>query len=375
MVELVDTRDLKSLGQKWLCGFESRSRHHNHLYTMKKTHIYHILTSFFILTFLFLITSCGTRKGHFKLEGKFLHMNQGEIYVYSTDGLISGIDTIKIEGGSFAYEIPCEDKGTLVLVFPNYSQHPVFAESGKSVSLKADASHLKEMEVKGNDDNNLMTDFRKRISNLSPPEIRESAKDFITENPESLVSNWLLINYWINNPQANYKEAVELLDRLIAAQPRNGEIKKLAQKLKSICNSNIGSRLPAFTEYDINDNLIASRTLAVSPVSVISVWANWNYESENVQRVLHQLERQSKGQLKLLSINIDACKQDCKNAIKQDSITWPTVCDGEMLEGKLIKQLGLTCIPGNLVIQNGKIIARNLQTTDLENKIKQLLHM
>ena len=27
MVELVDTRDLKSLDQKWLCGFESRSRH------------------------------------------------------------------------------------------------------------------------------------------------------------------------------------------------------------------------------------------------------------------------------------------------------------------------------------------------------------
>ena len=24
MVELVDTRDLKSLGQKWLCGFKSR---------------------------------------------------------------------------------------------------------------------------------------------------------------------------------------------------------------------------------------------------------------------------------------------------------------------------------------------------------------
>ncbi len=27
MVELVDTRDLKSLSQEWLCGFESRSRH------------------------------------------------------------------------------------------------------------------------------------------------------------------------------------------------------------------------------------------------------------------------------------------------------------------------------------------------------------
>ena len=29
MVESVDTRDLKSLGQKWLCGFESRSRHYS----------------------------------------------------------------------------------------------------------------------------------------------------------------------------------------------------------------------------------------------------------------------------------------------------------------------------------------------------------
>ena len=31
MVELVDTRDLKSLGQEWLCGFESRSRHRHYI--------------------------------------------------------------------------------------------------------------------------------------------------------------------------------------------------------------------------------------------------------------------------------------------------------------------------------------------------------
>ena len=28
---MVDTRDLKSLDQEWLCGFESRSRHKKHL--------------------------------------------------------------------------------------------------------------------------------------------------------------------------------------------------------------------------------------------------------------------------------------------------------------------------------------------------------
>ena len=28
---MVDTRDLKSLGQQWLCGFDSRPRHENTL--------------------------------------------------------------------------------------------------------------------------------------------------------------------------------------------------------------------------------------------------------------------------------------------------------------------------------------------------------
>ena len=29
MVESVDTKDLKSFGQKWLCGFKSHSRYNN----------------------------------------------------------------------------------------------------------------------------------------------------------------------------------------------------------------------------------------------------------------------------------------------------------------------------------------------------------
>ena len=55
-------------------------------------------------------------------------MNQGEFYVYSPDGAITGIDTIRVQGGRFAYEIPCEEEGTIVIVLPNYSEIPVFVE-------------------------------------------------------------------------------------------------------------------------------------------------------------------------------------------------------------------------------------------------------
>ena len=78
---------------------------------------------YFILLSLLLV-SCGTRSGHFKMEGHLLHMNQGELYVYSPDGAIDGLDTIKIEGGRFTYEIPSQFDATLVIIFPNFSTQP-----------------------------------------------------------------------------------------------------------------------------------------------------------------------------------------------------------------------------------------------------------
>ena len=124
----------------------------------------------YILVFSLLLVSCGTRSGYFKMEGRFLHMNQGELYVYSPDGGVDGLDTIKIEAGRFAYEKPCSKPSTLIVIFPNYSTQPIFAESGEAVEVKADASHLKEMEVEGTEENELMTKFRKQIANASPPQ-------------------------------------------------------------------------------------------------------------------------------------------------------------------------------------------------------------
>ena len=43
-----------------------------------------------------LLVSCGTDGKHFKFEGRFLHLNQGEFYLYSEDGAVSGTGTIQV---------------------------------------------------------------------------------------------------------------------------------------------------------------------------------------------------------------------------------------------------------------------------------------
>ena len=325
------------------------------------------------LIFIIALTSCGVSSGHFKLEGKFLNMNQGEFYVYSTDGGIDGVDTIKVVGGRFSYEMPCTENHTLMIVFPNFSEQPIFAESGESVELKGDASHLKEMEIKGTKANELMTKFRKSVLGNTPPQESAQAETFIKDNAGSVVCLYLIKKYFIANIKPDYKKALSLLSICEKEQPKNTQLAKLKQQVNMMKDASVGANLPVFTAYDINGKLVSSTELSSAPVAAIYTWATYNYDSQSVQRELKNRQRNSQGKLKLMSFCLDGAKSICKNNIKYDSISWPVVCNGEMLEDKNLKKLGLTSLPDNIIIQNGKIIARGLNKQELYNKLDQLL--
>lgn len=318
----------------------------------------------FLLLVLILI-SCGTRSGHFKMEGRFLHMNQGELYVYSPDGGIDGLDTIKIEAGRFAYEIPCSKPATLVIIFPNYSVQPIFAESGGSVEVKADASHLKEMEVKGTDDNELMTKFRKQIANSSPPDELKYAIQFIKDHPESTVSVYLLNRYLIQTETPDYKQAANLLKILLKEQPGNVTLGRLQRQISGLGTLKVGDKLPNFTAKDVNGKLINNATLANQTI-IISTWAAWSYESLDFQRALNDAVKA--GKIAALGISVDANPKDVRQALKNDDITFPNVCDGKMLSTPLLKSFGLTTVPDNIVVRNGKIIERGITANTVRQR-------
>ena len=318
----------------------------------------------FLLLVLILI-SCGTRSGHFKMEGRFLHMNQGELYVYSPDGGIDGLDTIKIEAGRFAYEIPCSKPATLVIIFPNYSVQPIFAESGGSVEVKADASHLKEMEVKGTDDNELMTKFRKQIANSSPPDELKYAIQFIKDHPESTVSVYLLNRYLIQTETPDYKQAANLLKILLKEQPGNVTLGRLQRQISGWGTLKVGDKLPNFTAKDVNGKLINNATLANQTI-IISTWAAWSYESLDFQRALNDAVKA--GKIAALGISVDANPKEVRQALKNDDITFPNVCDGKMLSTPLLKTFGLTTVPDNIVVRNGKIIERGITANTVRQR-------
>lgn len=300
-------------------------------------------------------------------------MNQGQFYVYSPDGAISGIDTIMVQGGRFAYEIPCEEEGTIVIVLPNYSEIPVFVEPGKSVDLKADASHIKDIEVTGTDTNDRMTKWRKNTSSQSPDGLVKQAEQFIKDNPSSIISRWLLRKYFIVTAKPNLKKARELVKLMSEKADKDASVVRLSVGLENV-PLQVGDELPVFTAKDLKGKSVQASQYRLGK-TVILVWATWDYEgqsiSRRVARKIEEMKSQGKQVPKVLGISIDASAVDAKKTVGSDSTAWSTICDGLMWKSPVVKAIGTTKVPDNFVIENGKVKACHLSNDELLKEIEK----
>ena len=328
---------------------------------------------FLIAVFYFLLVSCGPDGNSFRIEGRLRHMNQGEFLVYSPDGGINGIDTIKVHEGRFAYETRLHDKATFVVIFPNFSELAVLGEPGKTAEIKGDASHMKEMTVKGTEDNEEMTKIRMVINRLTPPEIPKAVEAFIKEHRSSQASIYLLKRYFIADRQPDYRKAAQLTKMLLETNPKNGQLIELDKQLKVLRGASLQT-LPQFTATDVKGLRVSDNNLKAQ-VNVVTAWASWNYQSTDMQRRLKDKKKKYGDKLAVVSICLDGCPADCRRmVVSRDSLKWSTVCDGRMWQTPLLSKFGFSDVPANIVADSrGRVLERNLTPQKLDEKLEELL--
>ena len=372
----------------------------------------------FTLVAALVCTSCGTDSRHFRIDGRLLHLNQGEFYVYSPDGTINGLDTIKVQAGRFSYEVACDRPMTLMIVFPNFTEQTVFAQPGKSVDLKGDASHLKEMTVKGTKDNELMNKFREMIRNAAPPEMKKCAQLFVQDHPESRVGAYLVDRYFIHDANPDTKTAVRLVDLMIEKQPENGYLKRQKRQLTASFVATKGADIPNVLGTTVDGKTIGRVQLTKAPVTVVCALATWKYESMSQFRRLAAYAASQQGRVAVVGVSIDASPSLVRSQLasqigisdlafgpssgsssgsasglasgsssgsssasasaaaqgsssSRSSSTCYVVCDGKMVESPFFTRLGLTGVPDNIVIKNGRIAAAHLTDNQLTEFIKE----
>ena len=111
-------------------------------------------------------------------------------------------------------------------------------------------------------------------------------------------------------------------------------------------------------------------------VVLLDFWASWcgpcRRENPNVVRTYE--EYKDKG-FTVFSVSLDKQADKWKAAIEKDNLVWNThVSDLKGWSSKAGKAYGVSGIPATFLIdENGKIIAKNLRGSQLEQKLKEVL--
>ena len=332
------------------------------------------ICSLMMLMGLVLLTGCEKQRQTFRLEGTFKGFNQGELYICGIDGNFP-LDTVAVVKSKFQYEVALEEPTAFIVIFPNFSEVPVYGEKGAKVTIEGDVSHLREIDVDGTKENEVLTKYRKKTSHQTPPEVALSTEQFIKENPTSPFALYLIRKVFFQLPQPDYKRAAELTELVMQANPETSEeLKAQMKRMQGISYLKDGANLPSFIATDINGQTIKSSDLNAK-VNVITVWNLDNFEGQGTLRQLQKRQKQAgSDNLKVLTICLDADIKACRKKLERDSIVWSTICDGLLWDSPVLYQTGLSFIPDNILIDDkGKIIAHSLSQDDLMSRIDKLL--
>ncbi|TKC08896.1 TlpA disulfide reductase family protein [Pedobacter frigoris] len=197
---------------------------------------------------------------------------------------------------------------------------------------------------------------------------------FITEHPDSFIALATLQEYAGVSPDISV--IAPMFNRL-SGRVQNMPLGKEFQKFLSDQTAlNPGSRAPVFTQQDTAGKPVSLASFRGKYV-LIDFWASWCGPCRDTNPELVKIYNEFKGRnFTILGVSLDDTdrKDAWLKAIKEDGLKWPQVSDLKHWENEVAKLYSIRKIPQNFLIDpEGIIIARDLETAALMEKLKQVI--
>lgn len=300
------------------------------------------------------------------------------------------LDTLRLREGKFDYTVPLQEKATYYILYPNFSELVVFGESGEVVKIKGDARSLNDVEVKGTEENELYTKFRKESQQVSGKKLDTLARDYILRYPTMQMSKFLLTKYFIQPKNSDQQMMIEIYDSLCRANPSDVMLSNLSNDVRRKNTLQAGSRLPAFnlttrrvefkkyknkkTETKVIESQNVADTSFQDKPLLIVFWASWRSGSQSAIFRARKLMRESENKVQAISYSLDVEDTELKSVERRDTIDYPSYCDFKCWNSPLVQEWSIRDLPFFILVdKDRKIIATGTNwSKDIEPHTKDL---
>lgn len=341
----------------------------------RKIHMKNICLVCFLLIIL---SACGSKEpGTVSLKGEIKGLGNDTIYIYGTDEMYDRMDTLLVENDKFSKVLSPDTLVAAWLLFSDGSRYPIFMDKGNKIQIKGSAAELNSLEISGNTPNEELSAFQKTLKGLGKPSekaLEEKAGEFINTHHSSLVSIYLLDQYFVQKEKPDYIRIKNFIEHMTGELKDRPYIDELLDRVQEEEKAAIGKNISYFHLPNAKGKLIGRQDFK-DQYLLVHFWASWDTmsrDSNAVYRNIYKAEQKNK-KFALLGVSLDINKDDWQKAIKTDTLKWEQVCNFSGWNTDIVKQLAIKTLPANVLLSpSGKVEGKNMTEEDIKKKLKDI---
>ena len=334
-----------------------------------------------LILIIICLVGCKKISDKVNITGEINGLGTDTIYLYGMDESYDQIDTIYAKDSKFSFTTKVDTVISAYLLFNNRTEYPIFFDKGNKITIKGDIANPNLLSIDGNIYNEEFSKFQKELGELGNPSaeiLEQKAEEFIQQHHSSYVSLYLLDKYFVQKDAPDFNKIKKLIEVMTGVLQDKSYIDRLNETMAQAEKTEIGKYAPFFTLPNEGEKISRSSEGFKDKNILINFWASWGDSISNQQnnkelKALYQTYKKSK-YLNILGISLDIDKQQWKNAIKRDSLSWEQVCDFNGMNSDIAKQYSIKHLPSNVLLSpEGKIVAKNLHGQELKKKLEEVV--
>ena len=332
--------------------------------------------SFFILLLAMFCIGGVSAQTSYTIKGKITktHLKRVFLQVYTAkDSVIRSEARIEPDG-SFVFKGSLIEPTLAEVRLASTSRGFFFYLENNEINLSVDANDVNNTRITGSYSN---SQYRYILEQCAEKEdsINECLDSYIRQNPESIYSPRILAT----QPcfaLITYRELRSYLSKFTGAARRTYDYRILQSKLRQMNNVAVGTKLSDWLLQDTScRDITMYQQLEGNKYLVINFWSAKGLTPSDRNTMIDTYRKYESRGVEFFSISFDVHRSQWIDAVNESGFTWKHGCDYNSWESVITKNLCISFIPCNIIIDSdGTIVARDISIRQLDSTLDKLLN-